>query len=226
MAMLEPSQQTFWQETELPLMSSRAASRAKTLALPENSAGLARERGLASGLKSSAWLASYDPATSSWRTSQRCLLAQANNEADGLAVFSETWPNAGMMRNGETYQLAWSLPPTGESGSGLWPTPRTCSAMAATITPESAWNAGRFPNLETMVGRRLWPTPTKSDGPKWGYHISKENAESRNARGKQIMLAHAVSLETEGGGTLNPPWVEWLMGFPIGWTDLQPSETP
>ena len=27
------------------------------------------------------------------------------------------------------------------------------------------------------------------------------------------------------GGQLNPPWVEWLMGWPIGWTDLKPLET-
>jgi hypothetical protein len=23
------------------------------------------------------------------------------------------------------------------------------------------------------------------------------------------------------GGKLNPQWVEWLMGYPIGWTDLE-----
>jgi hypothetical protein len=23
------------------------------------------------------------------------------------------------------------------------------------------------------------------------------------------------------GGKLNPTWVEWLMGFPTGWTDLE-----
>jgi hypothetical protein len=28
------------------------------------------------------------------------------------------------------------------------------------------------------------------------------------------------------GGKLNPTWVEWLMGFPLGWTDLEDSETP
>lgn len=28
------------------------------------------------------------------------------------------------------------------------------------------------------------------------------------------------------GGALNPDWVEWLMAFPIGWTDLKPLETP
>jgi hypothetical protein len=29
----------------------------------------------------------------------------------------------------------------------------------------------------------------------------------------------------QASGQLNPPWVEWLMGFPIGWTDLDASET-
>ena len=27
-------------------------------------------------------------------------------------------------------------------------------------------------------------------------------------------------------GPLNPNWIEWLMGFPIGWSELQRSETP
>ena len=27
------------------------------------------------------------------------------------------------------------------------------------------------------------------------------------------------------GGHLNPTWVEWLMGWPVGWTDLKPLET-
>lgn len=27
-------------------------------------------------------------------------------------------------------------------------------------------------------------------------------------------------------GPLNPTWAEWFMGFPIGWTELLPSETP
>ena len=30
----------------------------------------------------------------------------------------------------------------------------------------------------------------------------------------------------EDPGQLNPMWVEWLMGFPPGWTDLEDSETP
>lgn len=35
-----------------------------------------------------------------------------------------------------------------------------------------------------------------------------------------------LDLATSVGGQLNPTWVEWLMGFPLGWTDLNASETP
>ena len=28
------------------------------------------------------------------------------------------------------------------------------------------------------------------------------------------------NLNDQIGGQLNPTWVEWLMGFPTGWTDL------
>jgi hypothetical protein len=34
-----------------------------------------------------------------------------------------------------------------------------------------------------------------------------------------------MMVASETGGALNPPWVEWLMGWPIGWTDLQPLAT-
>lgn len=33
-----------------------------------------------------------------------------------------------------------------------------------------------------------------------------------------------LNLQTQIGGKLNPRWVEWLMGYPEGWTVLSPSE--
>jgi hypothetical protein len=92
-----------------------------------------------------------------------------------------------------------------------WPTPRSCSAMAATITPESAWNEKRNPNLETVVGRVMFPTPT--------CHNSKEGAYPAEYNRKTPTLA------TPAGGKLNPMWVEWLMGWPLAWTDLKPLVT-
>ena len=35
-----------------------------------------------------------------------------------------------------------------------------------------------------------------------------------------------MSMASGSGGQLNPTWVEWLMGFPLGWTDLSASEMP
>ena len=35
-----------------------------------------------------------------------------------------------------------------------------------------------------------------------------------------------LKMSAGNGGRLNPTWVEWLMGFPLGWTDLEDSETP
>ena len=124
------------------------------------------------------------------------------------------------------FQLAPSVPPTEETGAGpspkhpLWATPRSCSAMAA----ENIGNRvkDRFPNLEGQVAKSLWPTPSASDNRDRGNLASPAIAR-RKAKGKQIMLSQSVSPES---GSLNPEWVEWLMGFPGGWTDLKPLETP
>ena len=53
--------------------------------------------------------------------------------------------------------------------------------------------------------------------------IGPGNTET-NSNGKTSGFTMAVK-EKKGGGTLNPTWVEWLMGYPTGWTDLSPSET-
>lgn len=54
----------------------------------------------------------------------------------------------------------------------------------------------------------------------------RERERERRGRGFDGRLSTAVE-ETPFGriGPMNPPWVEWLMGYPIGWTDLNVSET-
>ena len=215
---LEPSQPTFFDGMELPLMSSRAASRARTLALLESSAAWVKEPVPACGPRSSDLLASYDRNTSSWRTSQHCLLAQVNGEADGLAEFSETWPSAGMMRNGKTFRRQpWALP-IAESASGLWPTPCKSDQGRTSYTANNRIAQGHQEDLSTAVHVRMFPTPTatmhKGSSP---AALTRKDGQDRS----RDRLDHALQA-MEGSGALNPTWVEWLMGFPTGHTDLQP----
>lgn len=55
------------------------------------------------------------------------------------------------------------------------------------------------------------PTPTARD---WRSGKASERTMQRNSR----PLSEVI------GGHLNPDWVEWLMGWPIGWTASEPSE--
>jgi len=97
--------------------------------------------------------------------------------------------------------------------------------MAATITPESANKEGRFPNLETVVGQRQWPTPASRDYKGQNSVVTMKSKLAKGMRAQQGQLPNVVAMDGDIG-QLNPTWVEWLMGFPSGWTDLKDSGTP
>ena len=63
-----------------------------------------------------------------------------------------------------------------------------------------------------------WPTPQASDHRDRG-NMSNPCVQRRVEIGKQISLSQSVHPTS---GQLNPTWVEWLMGWPLGWTDLKP----
>lgn len=91
----------------------------------------------------------------------------------------------------------------GMARTGLWPTPTVHgNANRAGATSKSG------DGLATAV--RRWPTPMSRD---WK---SCSTAKKGNAR----------PLSEHIPGSLNPTWVEWLMGFPLEWTALEPSATP
>jgi hypothetical protein len=105
----------------------------------------------------------------------------------------------------------------------LLPTPRTCSAMGATVTPESANDSKRYPNLETVVGRHLLPTPAAKD---WK---GSRTPETLKAVGRLPSNDLESSLKAEPSLTgaetgvklrLSPAFVEWMMGYPKGWLDF------
>lgn len=71
----------------------------------------------------------------------------------------------------------------------------------------------------------MWPTPEASDAS--GGRVAKEFGGQRPSGAKRaVSLGTAVAHRGATGGSLNPTWVEWLMGFPLGWTDCEDSATP
>lgn len=94
-----------------------------------------------------------------------------------------------------------------------WPTPKATDSTRKDCPSERARNS---PSLVSAV--KLWRTPQASDANKW----SNQSLAERLAKGQQVRLNTQVSPAGGQGGQLNPEWVEWLMGWPIGWTELKP----
>ncbi len=126
------------------------------------------------------------------------------------------------------FQLAPSMPRTDGSGSGLLPTPRAIYGEHPGITDRS--------HLTGAI--HFWPTPraNKTGGyssPGWRPTLEQvvmyrtpNSTDWKNRGTEEYRKGRQIQLQTQVGGQLNPTWVEWLMGFPLGWTDLEPSETP
>jgi hypothetical protein len=208
------------------LMSFLAGFHAKTSALPEK-VEESRVSAQDFGPRCLGLFARFDRDSFLWRTPQRSLV-------EGLDVYSETWPRWGLMRNGECWELTTWGHLTEEKGSGLWQTP---VADDAVNRKAGKWNSRGEPKLSAQV---LFPTPSAS-------HCETRpaktwNPKSQSGRSLGCMAATGMwptvtvsgnynrkgasptsgdGLATAVGGTLNPAWVEWLMGWPIGWTELK-----
>jgi len=225
------------------LMSYLAGFHAKTSAQQEKAQELT-ESEAGCGQKWHASFAKYSPDLSLWKTPQCSLLGDSEE-------FLETWPQWGLMRNGECWEqrtleqtikgTEFGLSPNGvdrfhtpcttglDGGSNsrkalkkrqeIWPTPRakTGGAEDSSNKIRPSGHRGQT-NLAGAV--KNWPTPQASDNRDRG-NMSNPSIQRRVAIGKQIMLSQSVDPIS---GQLNPTWVEWLMGWPLGWTDLKPLE--
>lgn len=125
--MLEPSLPTVSPQMELLPMSFVAASHVRTSVLRERVPDLT-EIGAGSGSSTPELLANFDHASSSWRTSQRCLIG-------GWETFSEPWPRSGTMRSGIAYQRQPLVPYTPEIAHGLLPTPNATAFKGGRLSP-------------------------------------------------------------------------------------------
>ena len=103
---------------------------------------------------------------------------------------------------------------------GLWPTPRARDWKGQGMS-RARIDAGRKPDcLDVAV--KFWPTPASNNGTGGCTGLA---GGSGNRKKLYAMLGEEERKKL-GCQSLNPYWVEWLMGYPIGWTDLRDSATP
>lgn len=171
-------------------------------------------------------------------------------ESSGLPLgkWSRIWSRQGITSSCSVLKLRLSERGTGERECSLWPTPTAIDpAKERMKSTQQAGNSRHSLDLPRAV--RLWPTPRANEG----KDVLQSVPPSRQKEPGKCNLTQAVALEMlatpcardyrtgqrrrwedpkrannlndQIGGQLNPMWVEWLQGFPIGWTDLNASET-
>jgi hypothetical protein len=216
-----------------------AAFHAKTLA-PQEKAQELTESEAECGEKWHASFTKYDPSSSSWKTHQCSLLGD-------LDEFLETWPQWGLMRNGECWEQQTLEQTIRGTESGLSP-----NGVDRFHTPNTTGLDGGSNSRKALKKRQeMWPTPCATDHKGAGktgtlrdrldYAAERGTTKSKTytwptprtkgmcgGSGAWAQLKANTTIEEAramgagNGGKLNPTWVEWLMGWPLGWTDLKP----
>jgi hypothetical protein len=111
------------------------------------------------------------------------------------------------MRDGECSERITPVLRTSEKESGFWPTVRASDGE----------RGGRRDLIQAIRGNanahfKMHPTPTASNT-KANHMRGADKGKKREPR------------SYGANGPLNPDWTEWLMGWPIKWTEFGPSAT-
>jgi hypothetical protein len=147
-----------------------------------------------------------------------------------------------MMRNGIAYQLPPLAHLTDATESGLLPTPTASDATVGEIFGKNdtfkVTKSGSIRKYtKNGIGGSLglaryvkfWPTPCARDWKDTAISLEMLAREGKILQPSQVSLLRSLGGNPWWGNEpeisrlkdngLNPEWVEWLMGFPIGWTE-------
>jgi hypothetical protein len=202
-------------------MSSAAGSPAKTSVTPEQEPE-SKEVNLDFGQKWQGSFTRLDPLLRLWKTPQALLFA-------GLETFSETWPKFGIMQDGACWALTPSELTITENEFGYWlPTPTKSDAelgapegkddtfrITSTGMPRKINRNGTSGSVGLARLLAMMPTPRKSRG-----FTNPTEGKERNDCLTTFLLGKPVL-----GMRPNPEFVEWMMDWPIGWTERNPLAT-
>jgi hypothetical protein len=115
-----------------------------------------------------------------------------------------------------------------------WPTPTaTLGNKGGSVTPPKGRKCG---NLIEALALHLWPAPAAHDsdapdalsGTPHSFAVRFPTPMTTDATGPSPGRYRRQSPQLcchADGGPLNPAWVEWLMCWPIGWSDLTPLDS-
>jgi hypothetical protein len=152
-------------------------------------------------------LANYDPNTQSWKMFGDTYLW-------GESPLLENLPPSGMTQNGVLFpQPQWERI-TGATASSSWPTPTTQDHIVRKSTQQKP---GSMHAVGLGDAVRMWPTPRAALGDARNHTVYARSTDKPQNLENKVGTANPSAV----GGKLNPTWVEWLMGFPPGWTDLE-----
>tara|TARA_Y100000593_G_C4216500_1_gene289488 strand:- start:75 stop:635 length:561 start_codon:yes stop_codon:yes gene_type:complete len=158
-----------------------------------------------------------------WRTSQQSFIEEQ-------MTYSDHWPRSvcvTTIRTLDGWKVTASAQPTlarltDVIGGSVLPTPNTLdhtgSGRMNTNANVKKWNGVN--SLGGMAATGMWPTPTTRD-----YKDSGDWKKLAKYADKK-RLGCSVAVAEKQSGQLTPEFPEYLMGFPIGWTDLKQLETP
>ena len=145
------------------------------------------------GIQSFKPLGKFDLPSYSWKTFQTSLMTGGH-----LMKYQSPFPKSGSILNGVLFErpiLAQIIKETVCSSLHTYPLDYTES------------------KLNYQIQTSILPTPTANDGKN---HTLPKSQSKRDSLVGKIMNLHG------GEGTrLSPLFVEWMMGFPTGWTDLE-----
>jgi len=144
--------------------------------------------------------------TSEWGSTKCSLIWKAKATPQGRLLF----------------QLVPSMHTINEIESGLLPTPTATSYGSNQGGAAGRKGKVRY-SLQSMAIHNMWPTPSVANANQGTSVPDGKRGMSLISAVKAPHLWQTPNKAEDGkSGQLNPEWVEWLMGYPEGWTELKP----
>lgn len=195
-------------------ISSLPVSRVSRSALPESRREPTTSDGSGEILRES--FATLGRDGCSWKTSAACLPEMGSERS------SVRWPTSGSMRSGRCFERPMLERHTDASGCSSWP---TSGGNDWKGTATKGQRRGQLDEAaeQKWLGAGLPDPTTEPHGPQSSINAptSRRHYQTPRTGKKGPPGCSARHGGQPAGQRLNPQFVEWLMGFPIGWSSAR-----